>query len=95
MITDKHKQETPKEQVNKNPETKQGSNPNAGQQETPLKADSDMEPDEFLAPNADTDVPIDHHVANDAVLRGEDHADEKPENQPSQKNRNKEDKGKK
>lgn len=33
-------------------------------------------PDEFIGPDADTDVPLDGGVENDAVLRGEHHADE-------------------
>ena len=80
MATSKPKQEASKEKTNKKP----GNNSTAGQQENPVKPDSDMEPDEFLAPNADTDLPIDHHVSNDSVLRGEDHADEKVDNLPSQ-----------
>jgi len=83
MATRDDKQEALKEQINKR-ETKPDNNPNTGKQQTPLKGETDMEPDEFLAPNADTDLPIDHHVSNDAVLRGEDHADEKADNQPSQ-----------
>ena len=80
MATKNDKQEAPKEQVNKKP----GNKPTTGQQENLVKPDSDMEPDEFLAPNADTDLPIDHHVANDSVLNGEDHANEKADNLPSQ-----------
>ena len=41
------------------------------------KRDTDTEPDEFIGPDADTDIPSDGSVENDAVLRGEDHADEK------------------
>lgn len=41
-----------------------------------LKA-PDTAPDEFIAPDADTDVPIDGQVRNDAVLRGEDHAQDR------------------
>jgi hypothetical protein len=41
------------------------------------KRDTDTAPDEFIGPEADTDVPLDGSVENDAVLRGEDHADEK------------------
>ncbi|OQP64467.1 hypothetical protein A3860_21095 [Niastella vici] len=84
MTTRNNKQEAPKEQINKKQKTKPGNNPNKGQQENSAVPDSDMEPDEFLAPNADTDVPIDHHVANDSVLRGEDHANEKVDNLPSE-----------
>jgi hypothetical protein len=39
------------------------------------KRDTDTGPDEFIGPDADTDVPLDGSVKNDAVLRGEDHAD--------------------
>lgn len=83
MATQNHKQGSPKEDIKKQKTKPKGSNPNSEQQ-PPVKADSDMEPDEFLAPNADTDLPIDHHVANDSVLRGEDHADEKVDNLPSE-----------
>ncbi|WP_276484004.1 hypothetical protein [Paraflavitalea pollutisoli] len=41
-----------------------------------LKA-PDTAPDEFIAPKADTDIPIDGQVRNDAVLRGEDHAQDR------------------
>ncbi|OQP44471.1 hypothetical protein A4H97_08835 [Niastella yeongjuensis] len=40
------------------------------------KRDTDTAPDEFIGPDADTDVPLDGSVQNDAVLRGENHADE-------------------
>jgi hypothetical protein len=46
--------------------------------EIPVKNDTDTEPDEFIGPNADTDQPIDGQVVNDAVLRGEPHADDLP-----------------
>jgi hypothetical protein len=82
MATRNDKQETPKGKPNNKAENKPGININPGSQETPLK-ESDMEPDEFLAPNADTDLPIDHQVLNDSVLRGEDHANEKVDNLPS------------
>jgi hypothetical protein len=39
---------------------------------------TDTAPDEFIAPNAETDVPLDGEgVVNDAVLRGEDHENDK------------------
>ncbi|MCS3797361.1 hypothetical protein [Niastella sp. OAS944] len=48
---------------------------NAGENQT------DTAPDEFIAPNADTDVPLDNEgIVNDAVLRGEDHENDKAEN---------------
>jgi hypothetical protein len=47
------------------------------------KNQTDTAPDEFIAPNADTDVPLNNEgIVNDAVLRGEDHENEKPENRP-------------
>jgi len=95
MATNNHKQESPKEQINKQKIKSEGGNTNPDQQQIPVKVDSDMEPDEFLAPNADTDLPIDHHVANDSVLRGEDHADEKADNLPSQVKKDKANEGKK
>jgi hypothetical protein len=46
------------------------------QQKVLTKNDSDTEPDEFIAPNADTDQPLDGKgIVNDAVLGGEDHTD--------------------
>ena len=45
------------------------------------KNETDTAPDEFIAPNADTDVPLDGEgIVNDAVLRGENHQTDKPEN---------------
>lgn len=45
------------------------------------KNETDTAPDEFIAPNADTDVPLDHEgIVNDAVLRGEDHENDKADN---------------
>lgn len=37
----------------------------------------DTAPDEFIGPQADTDIPIDGQVRNDATLRGEDHAQDR------------------
>jgi hypothetical protein len=43
---------------------------------------TDTAPDEFIAPNADTDLPIeDRGIVNDAVLGGEDHEKAIDENQ--------------
>lgn len=39
------------------------------------KNNTDTAPDEFLSPKADTDLPIDGQVLNDASLRGEMHED--------------------
>jgi hypothetical protein len=50
--------------------------------ENPAKNDTDTEPDEFIGPDADTDLPIDGQVVNDAVLRGEPHADSDIKNLP-------------
>lgn len=52
-----------------------GKDENAEKVETPLQNKTDTAPDEFIAPNADTDQPLDGHIVNDAVLFGEDHAD--------------------
>lgn len=81
MATKNDKQEAPKEKL----KNKADTNPDIklSPQEPSPKIETDMEPDEFLAPNADTDQPIDHQVLNDAVLRGEDHANEKVDNIPA------------
>ncbi|WP_207515669.1 hypothetical protein [Longitalea luteola] len=47
-------------------------------------SDSDMEPEEIVSSKADTDVPMDGQVNNDAVLRGEPHAEDKTINGPSE-----------
>jgi hypothetical protein len=78
MAPENEKQQTAKEQLKKN-KTSPGNDNNPEPQET-SKADTDIEPDEFIAPNADTDLPIDHQVMNDAVLRGEVHADKEFDN---------------
>jgi hypothetical protein len=57
-------------------ETKSGSDNPVNKNETPVKNDTDTEPDEFIGTDADTDLPIDGQVINDAVLRGEPHADD-------------------
>jgi hypothetical protein len=49
---------------------------------TQRKNDTDTEPDEFISPNADTDQPLDGHVANDAVLSGEDNTNYRIDNLP-------------
>jgi hypothetical protein len=58
------------------PAKKEKNNVNVELQKELQKRDTDTEPDEFIGPEADTDVPLDGSVKNDAVLRGEDHADE-------------------
>jgi hypothetical protein len=63
-------------QASKMPDKKEKNNVNVELQEELQKRDTDTEPDEFIGPDADTDVPLDGSVKNDAVLRGEDHADE-------------------
>lgn len=46
----------------------------------PEKNEPDTAPDEFIAPNADTDQPLDGKgIVNDAVLGGEDHQNESEE----------------
>lgn len=45
-------------------------------EKTPAQKDSDTAPDEFIGRYADTDIPEDGQIRNDAMLRGEDHVDE-------------------
>jgi hypothetical protein len=69
-------------------ETKQGNDNNVINKESPVKNDTDTEPDEFIGPDADTDLPIDGEVVNDAVLRGEPHhANDEIKNFPDQDNK--------
>lgn len=65
-----------KKQVPEQPDKKETNNVNVELLKELQKRDTDTAPDEFIGPDADTDVPIDGAVKNDAVLRGEDHADE-------------------
>jgi hypothetical protein len=88
MATRNDQQEAPKGKFKNKADTKPDVNTKLSPQETPPKIETDMEPDEFLAPNADTDLPIDHQVLNDAVLRGEGHANENV-NIPSRDKKNK------
>jgi len=54
---------------------------NLEQEKKAGKNQTDTAPDEFISPNADTDVPLEGEgIVNDAVLRGEDHENDKPEN---------------
>lgn len=54
---------------------------NLEQEKKAGKNETDTAPDEFISPNADTDVPLDGEgIVNDAVLRGEDHPTDNPEN---------------
>jgi hypothetical protein len=89
MTTKKDKQKELKK--NNQFETSLSNDNKVVQKETPVKNDSDTEPDEFISPNADTDLPIEGQVINDAVLRGEPHADDKARNWPPQDKRNKSD----
>ncbi|MFL5744220.1 MAG: hypothetical protein ACJ751_06115 [Niastella sp.] len=78
--------DTPKEkQAPKKPEKKEDNNVNVELQKELQKRDTDTAPDEFISPNADTDEPIDGSVVNDAVLRGEPHADDTVIQKPDQK----------
>lgn len=45
-----------------------------------LQNKTDTAPDEFIAPSADTDQPLDDGIVNDATLRGEDHQDDNIDN---------------
>lgn len=52
---------------------------NLEQEEITGRNQPDTAPDEFIAPNADTDQPLDGKgIVNDAVLGGEDHQANKP-----------------
>ncbi|HEY8895541.1 MAG TPA: hypothetical protein VIM79_12025 [Niastella sp.] len=54
---------------------------NLEQEKKAGKNQTDTAPDEFISPNADTDLPLEGEgIVNDAVLRGEDHENDKPEN---------------
>jgi hypothetical protein len=64
-------------QVPQQPAKKKDNNVNVELQKKLQKRDTDTAPDEFIGPDADTDLPLDGTVENDAVLRGEDHADER------------------
>jgi hypothetical protein len=58
-------------------EKKTGNNPNLQQEKELARNDLDTAPDEFIAPNADTDQPLEGKgIVNDSVLGGEDHKDE-------------------
>jgi hypothetical protein len=70
-MTTKNEKQAPKK-----PAKKEDNNVNVELQKELQKRDTDTGPDEFIGPDADTDLPTDGSVKNDAVLRGEDHADE-------------------
>jgi hypothetical protein len=72
-------------------DTSLSNDSNVVREEIPGKNNTDTAPDEFISPNADTDQPIEGQVINDAVLRGEPHADDKALNWPPKDNRNKND----
>ena len=58
-------------------EKKATNTPNLQQEKELAKSDSDTAPDEFIAPNADTDTPLEGKgIVNDAVLGGEGHKSE-------------------
>ncbi|MBO9204455.1 MULTISPECIES: hypothetical protein [Niastella] len=61
---------------NTNVEQREDDKVNVELQKKLQKRDNDTAPDEFLGPDADTDVPLDGSVENDAVLRGEGHMEE-------------------
>jgi hypothetical protein len=83
MTTQNNKQEPQKA------EKKGNDNVNVELKKELQKRDTDTAPDEFIGPDADTDLPIDGSVVNDAVLRGEPHADDKVNQQPDKKEENK------
>ena len=81
MVDKTLKDEVKKRETDVN-ETKSDQDNNDIQKINPVKNDTDTEPDEFIGPDADTDLPIDGQVVNDAVLRGEPHADNDIKNLP-------------
>ena len=83
MTTRNNKQEGLKSQTNNS----SGHDYNPDEKKATAKTDTDTEPDEFLGPNADTDQPIEGQVINDAVLRGEDHADDIDKLMEAEKNK--------
>lgn len=58
---------------------------NQEQKKNSGKNEPDTAPDEFIAPNADTDQPLDDKgIVNDAVLGGEDHQTINPDRLPKE-----------
>lgn len=84
MKNEEHKQEL-KQQAPGSNEEKLANESNPEKDKTQRKNDTDTEPDEFISPNADTDQPLDGHVANDAVLSGEDNTNYRIDNLPDTK----------
>jgi hypothetical protein len=77
---------TPKEkQAPQKPAKKEDNNVNVELQKKLQQRDTDTAPDEFIGPDADTDEPMDGTVVNDAVLRGEPHANDAANVEPDQK----------
>lgn len=76
---------TPKEKQAPKKPAKKEDNINVELKKALQKRDTDTAPDEFIGPDADTDVPLDNSVENDAVLRGEPHADDTVNQEPDQK----------
>jgi hypothetical protein len=83
MTTVDDKQVNLNEQAQGADKNKPGNKMNVDQEKTTTKGpEPDTEPDEFISPNADTDLPINGEVINDAVLRGEPKADDIAYNWP-------------
>lgn len=76
---------TPKEKKAPQKPEKKEDNINVELKKELQKRDTDTAPDEFIGPDADTDVPLDYSVENDAVLRGEPHTDDTANQEPDQK----------
>lgn len=88
MANKKDKEEGLKKQARKKFETEAGEDQPAAGKKTPAGEDPDTVPDEFIATKPDIDEPVDRQVRNDAVLRGEDHANDKLFSSPAEKDRN-------
>jgi hypothetical protein len=80
---DRNLQQGTKEKItggNKTERAEDGKDDNLSKEEARLQNKSDTAPDEFIAPDADTDQPLDDGIVNDATLRGEDHQDDNIDN---------------
>lgn len=93
MENRKNEQEETKQQVPGGSPAGAGQDNQVVQGDTPEKKDTDTEPDEFIGPNADTDQPVEGQIRNDAVLRGEEHADDNILNWPVQEKPNDKEEG--
>lgn len=64
----------------KDPGGRDSKDDNLRKEEAQLQNKSDTAPDEFIAPDADTDQPLNGGIENDATLHGEEHQDDNVDN---------------